>query len=72
MKNHLLAIESSGQAGKLLAPQELHGLVKSIKVLSARGPDRARPDLKNKTVKQMLEEASRHPEVAKALALMGG
>ena len=74
MKQHLLAIEKGHGHGRRLGPGELADVVKSIKALSA-GKSKAgpRPDLKGQTIGQMLEEAaSRHPEIAKAVALMGG
>lgn len=72
MKNHLLAIESGGQKGRQLQSGELADVVKSIKALGTKTKNKERPDLKGKTIGQMLEEASKHPDVARALAAMGG
>jgi hypothetical protein len=72
MKGHLLWIESSGKEGKPLGPPQLADVLKSIKALGGRAGGKHRPDLKGKTIGQMLEEAARHPDVARALAAMGG
>lgn len=72
MKNHLVAIESGGKAGRRLASVELIEVMKSIKALGAKAKSKERHDLRGKTIGQMLEEAARHPEVAKVIAAMGG
>jgi hypothetical protein len=46
--------------------------VKSIKALGGKGGGKQRPDLRGKTIGQMLEEASKHPDVARAMAAMVG
>lgn len=72
MKNHLSWIETQGAHGRRLGPPELSDVLKSIKALSGKAKAKPRPELRGKTVGQMLEEAAKHPDVARAIAAMGG
>lgn len=73
MHSHLLAVTSGGAKGKRLGPVELREVSGCIRALRGmKAPKTKAAGLQEKKLKDLMDEASKLPELKEALAAMGG
>ncbi len=73
MHGHVLAVTSGGTQGKRLGPAELREISGCIRTLRGVKASKSKgAGLQQKDLKELMDEASKLPELKEALAAMGG
>lgn len=72
MRDHLLNVSTDGARGRHLSPHYLRSVVVCIRVLRSSRAKSPKSTVADASWKDLMSEAAKYPELAEAIAAMGG
>jgi hypothetical protein len=72
MHQHLVHLATRGEKGHYLEPHALKGVTSCIRLLRGAKIKAPKSDVADASWKDLMKEAAKYPELAEAIAAMGG